>query len=151
MNYIREAENVLWYYRDLYQSIELLTKRIGKLISNAGPSDISAMVLDDTGIRSKKVDDALNVLFEIQKLTELRKETQEAIADVDKILNGFENEADCKYYGIVLRKWYIERVPKEDIAREIGYSSKQTIYDIKNRAIRKFAVMLYGIDALKVV
>lgn len=151
MNYIREAENILWYYRDLYRSIEQMSSRISRLISKAGPSDLSAMVLEGSGVHSQRVDDTLNILFEIQMLTESREETKEILDEVDRILNKFDNEPDCKYYGTVLRKWYIERIPKEDIAREIGYSSKQSVYDIKNRAIRKFAVMFFGVGVLKVI
>ncbi len=151
MNYIREAENRLWYYRDLQRSIDEMSQRIGKLISRAGPADLSAMVLDGSGVHSQRVDDTLNILFEIKRLTELRQETNTALAEIDNILTRFDKEPDCKFYGAVLRKWYIERVPKEDIAREIGYSSKRSVYEIKNRAIRKFAVMLFGIEALKVV
>lgn len=151
MNYIREAENRLWYYRDLHQSIEQISQRISKLIDRSSPSDLSAMALDNSGVHSQRVDNTLNLLFEIQKLTELRRETQEALGEIDGILAGFDNQGDCRFYGTVLRKWYIERVPKEDIAREIGYSSKQSVYNIKSRAIRKFAVMLFGIEALKIV
>jgi hypothetical protein len=47
--------------------------------------------------------------------------------------------------------WYIEELPKEKIAEIIGYSSKQSIYDIEAKAIRKFAIMLFGIDVLKAI
>lgn len=151
LNYIREAENRLWYYRDLQRSVDEMSQRIGKLISKAGPADLSAMVLDGSGVHSQRVDDTLNILFEIQKLTELRKETKEALSEIDSVLTRINGEPDCKFYGTVLRMWYIERIPKEDIAEKIGYSSRRSVYQIRARAIRKFAVMLFGIEALKVV
>jgi transposase len=43
----------------------------------------------------------------------------------------------------------IDKLPKEDIAEMIGYSSKRSVYDIREKAIRKFAVMMFGIKALQ--
>lgn len=151
MNYIKETETILWYYRDLYHSIEEMSKRVGRLVAKAGPSNLTAMVLDDTGIRSGKVDEAVNMFFEIQKLMELKQKTKRELDEIENILSEFDKEKGCELYGTVLRKWYIERIPKEDIAREIGYNSKQSVYDIKNKAIRKLAVRYFGIDALKAI
>lgn len=54
-------------------------------------------------------------------------------------------------YGEVLKMWYVDKLPKEEIAEEVKYSSRQSIYDIKNKAIRKFAIRLFGLEALKMV
>lgn len=151
MNYIKEAESYLWYYHDLYRSIENIDRQIARLIAKASPKMISAIRFDETGVKAGHYDDTLNVLFEIQKLTEAKAETQAALAEVEKILEEISQEPGCELYGQVLRKWYIEKVPKEDIASEIGYSSRRSVYEIKNRAIRKFAVRLFGIEALKAV
>jgi hypothetical protein len=45
--------------------------------------------------------------------------------------------------------WYVEKKAKEDIAEKLGYSHKQSVYEIKNKAIRKFAISLFGIVALQ--
>ena len=100
---------------------------------------------------SCKQDEAYNTLFTIQKLTKSRKETKEKLKEIDSLLECLEEENGCELFGQVLRKWYIEKIPKEDIAREIGYSSRQSIYTLKGKAIRKFAVRLFGLKSLKMM
>jgi hypothetical protein len=43
----------------------------------------------------------------------------------------------------------VEKKAKEDIAEEIGYSHRQSVYENRNKAIRKFAGALFGIVALE--
>ncbi len=121
------------------------------MIYSNGPRLLSSAVLEETGVKSGRVDDTFNVLFEIQKLTENKSKTQEEFGNINNILNEISEENGCELYGTVLRKWYIERLTKEEIAEDLGYSSKQTVYDIRNKAIRKFAVRLFGIEALRAV
>ena len=151
MNYIREAETVLKHYQDLYQSIENMNEQICQLTLKGCPKHITAVMQDEVGIRTGRHDDTINVLFEIQTLNENKLKTQEELDKVNAILDGLSKESGCELYKVVLWKWYIERVPKEDIAEQIGYSSRQSIYGVRNLAIRKFAIRLFGIEALKVV
>lgn len=151
MNYIKEAENILWHYNDLYKSLENNDKQFAKIISRTGPSDLSAVALDLTGIHSSKTDEAYNVLFELNKLRECKENTAAELSKIDDLLQNISNEKGCELFGAVLRKWYIEKMPKEDIAGETGYSSKQSIYDLRAKAIRKFAVQMFGIEALRAI
>ena len=151
MNYIREAENVLIHYKDLYQSIENMDKQICQLTLKGCPKYIAAIVHDEIGIKSGKHDEVINTLFEIQTLNENKLKTQEELNKVNAILDGLSKEQGCGLYKVVLWKWYIERIPKEDIAEQIGYSSRQSIYSIRNAAIRKFAIRIFGIEALRAV
>lgn len=149
MNYIREAENVLCYYRDLYRSIERMDKEIARLVRMAGPHDISAIVTDKE-LGNGKHDETINILFQIQQLTENRSKTERELKKVDEILADISCQAGCENYGLVLTKWYIEGQPKHEIAKELGYTERH-LYRIKGSAIRKFAVRLFGIEVLKVV
>ena len=151
MNYIREAENRLRYYRDLQGSIDEMHRRIGRLVGKAGPSSLTAINLDETGIKSGHYDETINIIHEIQTLQKSIERTKDEIDEIHQILNEISQEPKCELYGMVLRKWYIEHVPKERIAHDLQYSSIQTVYSIKNKAIRKFAVRLFGIDSLNVV
>ena len=47
--------------------------------------------------------------------------------------------------------WYVEKKAKEDIAEKVGYSHRQSVYEIRNKAIRKFAVALFGIVVLEAI
>lgn len=154
MNYIKEAEKYLYYYNELYRSLEHMRKERAKLIAKSCPSSNIVTKFDLTEVRANAHhDEAINDLYKIKVLSENIAETEKALAEVDKILEEISKDPGCELYGEVLRKWYIEKIPKEEIAEEIGYSenSRQSIYNIKNAAIRKFAVRLFGIGALKVV
>lgn len=43
--------------------------------------------------------------------------------------------------------WYVDKMDKEAIAEDIGHSqtSRKSVYEIKNKAIKKFAVSLFGV------
>ncbi|MBP2658727.1 MAG: hypothetical protein H6Q69_1759 [Firmicutes bacterium] len=51
----------------------------------------------------------------------------------------------------LLYMWYVEKKVKEEIAEQLGYSHKQSVYEIRNKAIIKFAVALFGIVALEAI
>lgn len=121
--------------------------RRNKLV--AGPKEITAIELDIAGIKAGHHDDTLNNLFQISKLTEMIQQSEDSINMIEDTLNAISDTEDTKHDGYVLRKRYIERIAVEDIAEELHYSSRQSVYDIKNRAIRRFAVNYYGINAVE--
>jgi len=155
MNYIKEAENILWYYNDLYRSVENMNREIAKIVSHQSPSSLNAICLEPTGIHgSGKADDnTYNLLFRLKTLSESREKTLIEFSKVDDILSEISYEPGCELFGVVLRKWYIEKMPKEEIAKQIGYSplSRTSIYDLKNRAIKKFAVRHFGLDVVRAI
>jgi hypothetical protein len=150
MDYVREAEKVLYHYRDLKFALENLSHQIAKVIGQSAPARAKGE-MEITGIKYGYRDDAYNSLFKLQVLTENKEKTAAEIEKIDKLLDALEKESDCEYYAQVLREWYIEKTPKEEIAGLINYSpnSRQSIYNIKDKAIRKFAVMYFGLGALK--
>ena len=150
MNYIQEAEKRLRHYRDLEHSIEQMNKDVARIIARSSPSELNAVAMDITGIRGSRVDEACNILFELQTLQESINNTTEEIASINAILKEISREKDCHLYGKVLYLWYVKRAEKDDIAREIGYSRRQ-LYNIKDAAIRKFAVRILGIKALDAI
>lgn len=155
MNYIKEAENLLWYYNDLYRSIENMNREIAKLVGKQGPNGLNAISLEPTGVygSGNEDDNTYNLLFKLKMLSESREKTVIEFEKVNVILTEISQEYGCELFGAVLRKWYIEKIPKEEIAKQIGYSptSRTSIYDIKNRAIKKFAVRYLGIDVVRVI
>jgi len=148
---IREAENFLKYYRDLSKSIEYSDRMIKGLMKQTAPKNPTAVVMDITGIRASRAHDTLNQLYAIQKWQEMRELTLVEMEKVEDVLDYIADEPGCEQYKEVLLSWYVERMDKETIARQLGYSSKQSVYDIKNKAIRKFAVTAFGVTALKAV
>lgn len=153
MNYIKEAENILWYYNDLYRSIENMNREIAKIVSRQSPSTLNAISLEPTGVHGSgdADDNTYNLMFKIKTLTDNREATMGELSKVDQMLDDISQEPGCELYGKVLREWYIVRTPKEEIASNIGYSHKSTIYRLKDRAIKKFAVRHFGLEVMKVI
>lgn len=151
MNYfngVSMADQLLKHYKGLERSVQNLDQRINSLVRRASPRPLKAIDIEEMIKAGGKKDTTLNLLFEIKVLMDTRDETKEELSRIDKVLEDIEKEPGCKFYTPVLRAWYIDKTPKEDIAKEIGYSSRQSIYDIKNAALRKFAVELFGIKSL---
>jgi len=117
-------------------------------VYRASPRPLKSIDIEEMIKAGGKKDTTLNLLFEIKVLMDTREETREELSRIDRTLEAISKAPGCEHYGPVLRSWYIDRTPKQDIAKEIGYSSRQSIYDIKNAALRQFAVELFGVKAL---
>lgn len=149
MDYIEEAEKYLRHYHDLYRSLSNMRIKRAKLIGKAAPqgykeSDYTQPIVTGGGGQ----EDAYNLLFKIKVLTENITKTIEKLKEIDEILNGISQEPGCELYGDILKKWYIEKVPREEIALEANYCERN-IYKIRDKAIQKFAVNLFGLNAVK--
>lgn len=149
MNCIREAENYLRYYRELNHSLGHADRMIGKLVSQGWPKDLTAVSMDVTGVRADKPVNTLNQMYQLQKWQEMRERTQEEIDRIEVSLQGICLDPGCDRYRDILFMWYVEKRDKEDIAESMGYSHRQSAYEIKNKAIKKFAVALFGVMALE--
>ena len=151
MDYIKEAEKRLLHYRDLEKSLQQLKRDISDLIIKSGPSKLTAVSLDFTGISSGKVDETCNIIYEINHLKKCYFDTKKEVDKLKTILDDIGQDSGCEQYGRLLRLWYIDKIGKEKVKDEMGYASIQSVYDMKNKAIRKFAVRLFGINVLKVI
>ncbi|MEN6567174.1 MAG: hypothetical protein ABFC57_12840 [Veillonellales bacterium] len=109
--------------------------------------------MDVTGIRASKPQNTLNQIYQLQKWQEMRERTMVEIEKIESSLAGICADPGCERYRDVLYMWYVEKIDKEEIAVAIGYSesSRKSIYEIKNKAIKKFAVALFGIEALEAI
>lgn len=102
--------------------------------------------------KGNKAYEMINISCELQMYLNIKSETEQEMKDIDEALEDISKDAGCEFYGSVLRKWYIDGIkPKEEIARQLNYSSKTSIYDIRHDAIRKLAVALYGKRALDAI
>lgn len=154
MNYINAAEEYLRNYRHLKGSIGTMRREMERLLAQAGPSGDNnmAVAIDAVGGGrggSGEYDETVNILWRVQELMANIIETEKKLEEVDVLLEEISRGEGCEFYGAVLRKWYVNCIPKDQIAEQIGYESRTSIYTIKNRAIRKFAVRVLGIRALE--
>lgn len=151
MNCIREAENYLRYYRELNQSLGHADRMINQLKRQSAPREVGAVNMDVTGVRAEKPVNTLNQIYQLQRWQEMKERTQVEIDKVEESLKGICLDPGCERYRDILYMWYVEKKDKEAIANEIGYSTRQSVYDIKIKAIRKFAVCLFGVTALQAI
>lgn len=142
------------YYSDLKRSVEHAGRMISKLTWQTAPGGVNAVSISPTGgCGGSHVINTFDQLYQLQKWREVRDNTNAELEKIDIVLDGICAEPGCELYARVLIMWYVDRATKEDIADELGYSrsSMHSIYDVKNRALKKFAVSLFGIDALKAI
>ena len=148
MNWIRDAEQILWHIGDMRQSVENMNKQISILVARAGPAALTAVDLE-AAIGSGQQDETINIIYEIKQLTDNRDLTIAFLDKVEEVLTAIDTDENCRYYVPVLRAWHIDGAPKERIAECIGYSQRRSIYEIHRRAIRKFGIKMFGLGALK--
>ena len=48
----------------------------------------------------------------------------------------------------ILRLWYIERKSKDEITEAVCYSSTSSLYDLRNKALVRFALLYFGAGAM---
>ncbi len=148
MDYIREAENILWYYNNIYNSLQNIEKQITRLKYQNAPREISATNYDQPRVSGGGRDSTENIMYQIQVLTNCRDESLLKLDEADKALQEISQEPGCENYGVLLRLFYIEKLPKDVIAARVGYSQRKDVYRLRDRAIRKFAVNYFGIRAI---
>lgn len=62
--------------------------------------------------------------------------------------NGYIANVFRSSSGSILRLWYIERKSKEEIAEAVCYASPTSIYDQRNKALVRFALLYFGAGAM---
>lgn len=151
VNYIKEAENYLKYYRHLQKSLDNTEREINYLKLRDMPRYIKASQMEETEIRSMMgKDDAWNDIYKIIMLTECWNDTSKAMQNIDDVLDMISGEKNCGHYSRLLKLWYIDKWDKYEISEELHLSRRSVFYH-KEEAIRSFAVALFGIKALKAV
>lgn len=152
MNYIKEAEDILKNYRKLKDSIENLENRKNHILYKSRPREPGAIDYSQPSIQKQNYsDDTINQICEITQINNQIKETEADMQVVEDILKQIKKEDNILEKFLVLK--YIEK-PKENLGRiskELGYSedSNHTIYTIKNKALREFAIRYFGSKAIK--
>ena len=161
MNYISEAEERLKNYRILVKSIYSLKKDIERLHHRVVPSQTGAQTYDSVGVKvSKKKRDAYDDIYEYAQLNDHLQETEQAVKSIDNALRHVSKEPGCAKYEELLRMWYIgiqepddgdmpnfTRYEREEVAG-ILHTEIRAVYVKKEKAIKKFAILLFGIKAL---
>jgi len=143
MDYVKEAENYLRHYASLKKSVEHAEYMIHRLTYRSQPKEISAAKNDMTGVAVQYSGNTLQEMYELQKWQEVCEKSAGEIEHIESLLNGLEPKEQR-----ILQMWYLEKLDKFKIAIELGCSERNVFY-LKGKAVRNFAINLFGILALK--
>lgn len=152
MNYIKESEEILKNHRKLNNALSNLNCRKRRLILKGVPKDIAGIDYSRPAIQHMDyAESTINEIVELMEINKQIEETQNEMQLVDDILEVIKKEDQELEKFLKLK--YITKYKKSmsEIANEMGYSreSRKTIYNIKDRALKEFAIRYFGVIALK--
>lgn len=148
MDYVREAIEYLKSYNDLARAKENLMTDIRELKAVTGEISANLDGMPHGGGGSGYDDRVINKLYRLQVAEENYKETVKNMTKIEKVLDDLNEGFDNELHGKLLRMWFIENKTKEDIADEL-FISVRHVFRIKNQAIRRLAIQLFGIRVIK--
>lgn len=148
MDYIREAIEYLKSYNDLEKAKDNLSIEIRELRANTGEKTVNLDGMPHGSNCSGLSDYVVNNLYKLQIAERNYKETIRCMARIDRILEELNEGNRNEMHGQLLRMWFIENRSKESIAEALNISVRH-IFRMKNIAIRRLAIQLYGIRVIK--
>ena len=92
---------------------------------------------------AKSVNDALADCLELAEVMREIQITRDKVEEIDGVLAQMD-EDDAR----ILRLWYIERKSKDEITEAVCYSSTSSLYDLRNKALVRFALLYFGAGAM---
>lgn len=148
MDYIREAIEYLKSYNDLAKAKENLMNEIRELRADTGEKSINFDGMPHGGDGTGYDDHIINKLYKLQIAEKNYRETVKSMAKIDKILEELSQGEDNEKHGKLLRLWFIEGKKIFEIADELDISDRH-VFRVKNIAIRRLAIQLFGINVIK--
>ena len=134
INYFEAAEKTLRARGLLETALGNLERKKERILRYGAPSEYPSADMSKPYTGAKSVNDALADCLELAEV--MREEIDDVLAQMD--------EADAR----ILRLWYIERKSKEEIAEAVCYASPTSIYDQRNKALVRFALLYFGAGAM---
>jgi DNA-directed RNA polymerase specialized sigma24 family protein len=143
INYFDEAEKMLQSRGSLETALANLERRRERILKQSGPAGYPSPDMSKPYSSTKNVNDALTECLELAEIVREIQVTQDTMREIDLVLDQLGDEDRA-----ILRLWYIEHKPKEEIASAINYASITSVYDIRNKAVSRFALLYFGAGAL---
>lgn len=142
INYFDAAENTLRSRGMLETALRNLEKRKERILRHAATSEYPSADMSKPYTSTRAVNDTLAECVELAETMREIRATEEKIEEIDCVLGQLDKE-DAE----ILRLWYIERKSKEEIAERVSYSSRTSVYDLRNKAVANFALLYFGAGA----
>lgn len=144
INYFEAAEKTLRARGLLEVALGNLERKKERILRYGAPSEYPSADMSKPYTGAKTVND--DALADCLELTEVMREiqvTRDKVEEIDAVLAQME-EGDAH----ILRLWYIERKSKDKIAEAVCYASPTSIYDQRNKALVRFALLYFGAGAM---
>lgn len=142
INYFDAAENTLRARGMLETALGNLERKKERILRYGAPSEYPSADMSKPYTSSKAVNDTLTECVELAEVVREITITREKIEEIDRALGQLDGD-DAR----ILRLWYIERKSKEEITESVSYSSRTSVYDLRNKAVANFALLYFGADA----
>lgn len=152
MNYIKESEEILKNHRKLNTSLNNLYHRRDKIVKSGFPRELMGNSYEKPNIQHTAYSDStINEVCEIMEINAQIEETKEEMQLVNDILEQIKVEDDVLEKFIRLKYITDYKRSIREIASKLNYSenSNHTIYDIRNRALKEFAILYFGVRGIK--
>lgn len=143
INYFNAAENTLRGRGVLEAALENMERRKAAILAAGSPAEYQSPDFSKVYSSAGAINDALAHCLDLCEVVKEIEATKEAIREIDRVIRQL-----TKAERDMIRLWYIERKPKDEIAAELHYSSSKSVYELRNRAVAEFAVRYFGAGAL---
>lgn len=146
IDYFEKAETVLKNYKLLRESLGHIDRRLNRLSMMGAPKPLTAIDISAVTGTGGMTTEA--ILKEVAEKQNEKSETVLVIKDIEQALTVIAERKDCSDYRKLLIMWYVDELDKEKIINILGYSSRQSAYSHRNKALRKFAIAFFGAKAM---
>lgn len=143
INYFEAAEKTLRARGLLETALGNLERKKERILRYGAPSEYPSADMSKPYTGAKSVNDALADCLELAEVMREIQVTRDKAEEIDDVLAQMD-EDDAR----ILRLWYIERKSKEEIAEAVCYASPTSIYDQRNKALVRFALLYFGAGAM---
>lgn len=129
-----KAESLLYGVETLKASLQNYEMKLKKAIRRSGPSDIAPIDLSKPKVQGQHPRPGITESSdEIAKLTAKIQEIRDELGDITRVLAQLE-----PIERRIIELWYFKRITKAKIIEELHYASANSIYPIRDRALKRF-------------
>lgn len=143
MNYFKAAEQVLSSVPDLERSLENLERRKERILSEGSPRGVAELDFDKPFVDTRYINKTLTEALSLSECTRCIDKTRSDLEEIRAIIEQLPDELR----RLVLL-WYVEKRPRDSIMEELNIASPTTLYNKRNNAVGKFALLYFGSPSL---
>lgn len=143
INYFEAAENTLRARGMLETALGNLERKKERILRYGAPAKYPSADMSKPYTSAKSVNDALSDCLELAEVMREIQITRDKVEEIDGVLSQMD-EDDAR----ILRLWYIECKSKDEITEAVCYSSTSSLYDLRNKALIRFALLYFGAGAI---